>query len=371
LLLSPDHVGTQVPVLLTLLIIDRAPQHWYVAAGVGVLLALAEMTDTTVVYLAVIPLVIVCALRAQRLAAQWYDLALAAAAIASVGLARLCVALIQHYGGYGAATPHAVFAPFYSVPGHFWITVGGVLQLYGAYFFGQPVGLPAIGALLHLVGLGLAGWAVVLAARRLFRETDRIVGVLALALLANLLAYVLSTNVTSLASTRDIAAVLPIGAILAGRLLAGRLSQAWLPLTAVLLGYAVCLGAGIAQPSVPGDNQLLVTWLGAHHLSYGLAGYWQASSVTLESSGRVQVRPFTVRARRVVPGPWELKATWYDAGLNRANFVILFHGGPDMSPFAPAAQVLATFGPAARSYQTGPYQILVWDKNLLTEMRRG
>jgi hypothetical protein len=264
-----------------------------------------------------------------------------------------------------------VFAPFYSVPGHFWIAVGGVLQLYGAYFFGQPVGWSAIGALLHLVGLGLAGWAVVLAARRLFRETDRIVGVLAVALFANLLAYVLSTNVTSLASTRDMAAVLPVGAVLAGRLLAGRLSRARLPLSAVLLGYAVCLGAGMAQPSVPGDNQLLATWLAAHHFSYGLAGYWQASSVTLESGGRVQVRPFTVRAGRVVPGPWELKASWYDAGLNRANFVVLFRGGPDMSPFAPAAQVLATFGPAARSYQTGPYQILVWNKNLLAEVRRG
>jgi hypothetical protein len=31
--------------------------------------------------------------------------------------------------------------------------------------------------------------------------------------------------------------------------------------------------------------------------------------------------------------------------------------------------VLATFGPPAHVYHTGKYEVLVWNKNLLTELR--
>src|SRR4029077_9771523 len=67
----------------------------------------------------------------------------------------------------------------------------------------------------------LAAWAVCLAALRFFRARDLLVPALAVAIVVNLAAFVLTAQ--TLAATREIAAVLPLGAVLAGRLLAGRL----------------------------------------------------------------------------------------------------------------------------------------------------
>jgi hypothetical protein len=37
--------------------------------------------------------------------------------------------------------------------------------------------------------------------------------------------------------------------------------------------------------------------------------------------------------------------------------------------FTPEQAVLATFGPPARTYHVGSYTILIWNKNLLSELR--
>ena len=67
LVLSPDHTGTAVPVLLVWLLIDRAPARWYVPVLVWLALAWTAVADALTLFVAVIPLALVCALRvAQR-----------------------------------------------------------------------------------------------------------------------------------------------------------------------------------------------------------------------------------------------------------------------------------------------------------------
>src|ERR1700735_4575001 len=48
LLSSPDHIGTQVPLLVTWLVLDRAPRRWYAPVAVGLLLAWAQVADALV-----------------------------------------------------------------------------------------------------------------------------------------------------------------------------------------------------------------------------------------------------------------------------------------------------------------------------------
>ena len=45
LLGSPDHVGTAVPILVLLLLLEWAPPRWYVPAGAGLLLAASIVGD--------------------------------------------------------------------------------------------------------------------------------------------------------------------------------------------------------------------------------------------------------------------------------------------------------------------------------------
>ena len=105
---------------------------------------------------------------------------------------------------------------------------------------------------------------------------------------------------STLFDTREIAAVLPFGAVLAGRLLARPLIRARLTpvLAGVLALYAVALGYGVSQPQASNTEQALVGWLEAHHLSTGLGTYTEDNVTTLDSGGRVQMLTRVVAAER-------------------------------------------------------------------------
>ena len=86
LLLSPDHVGTMVPVLAAWLLLDRSGRRWWVPVAVGLLLAWTLVADAIVVYIGIVPLLAVGLIRAyheivqegRRPAEAWYELSLAA-----------------------------------------------------------------------------------------------------------------------------------------------------------------------------------------------------------------------------------------------------------------------------------------------------
>jgi hypothetical protein len=390
LLLSPDHVGTQVPLLLIWLLVDRAPQRWYVPVTVGLLLAWAQVADRLVVPLGVVPLAAVCLIRTYQGRLQQHeplaggpggpaprastvracDMALAAAAIASVVIADIAVKLIHDSGGYTLKPLNSMnLAPGAALPAHFWQTLEGVLGLFGADFFGQQLGVSAVLALLHLVGLTLAAWAFAVAIRRFVSTSEIIAGVLAAAIAINLTTYLFSTLSDNYWATREIAAVLPYGAVLAGRLLAKRLIDARMvpALGIAALCYAIALGYGAAQPSVPAANADLAGWLEAHHFTVGLSNYGQANSITLDSGGQVQVRAPSV-SHGLTMIPYESKASWFDPRLHDANFVVTV--GP-LNPTGPSLyyEARTRFGPQAQTYYVGRYIIMTWHKNLLADLR--
>jgi hypothetical protein len=381
LLLSPDHVGSTVPVLAAFLILDRAPRRWYVPVSVAVLLAWAAVADRVVLLTGILPLAAVCGARSYRGAVrqgrswvpQWYQLSLGGAALASVAVAWLAQAGLDAKGGYHAA-PLSVISMVSSVtqiPRALYRDAEGVLLLFGGDFLGQPAGLLTGMALVHLAGAALAGCAVWIGARQL-RELDLVSACLVVAVLINGAAYVLLTQFEDVLGAREIAAVLPFSAVLAGRLLGtrpGRARPRPRPLAVlVFAGYLACLGYAVAQPPVPAAGQQLAGWLAARHLRSGLAAYWQASGTTLASGGRIQVSPVCAIEGTFSAEQWESKASWYDPRRREASFLIL-GGQAAACNYATAGQARSAFGPPAGSYQVGPYTVLVWRRNLLTLIR--
>jgi hypothetical protein len=378
LLLSPDHVGSTVPVLAAFLIVDRGPRRWYVPVSVAVLLAWSLVADRVVLVTGVLPLAAVCLARGclgasgQRRpwVSQWYELSLGGAALASAAVASLVQAVLQASGGYHLAPLAGISVlSVTQIPGVLFSDAQAVLLLFGADFLAQPTGLLTGMALVHLAGASLAGCAVWIGARRLPREPDLVSACLVAAVLLNGAVYVLLVPDEGVFGARQIAAVLPFSAALAGRLLGTRLARPRLvPLAAVLLaGYLAGLGYAVAQPSAPAADQYLATWLAARHLRSGLAGYWQASGTTLASGGRVQVSPVCVIRDRVSVERWESKTIWYDPRWREASFLIL--GGQAICNYATAAQARSAFGPPAGSYHVGRYTVLVWSRNLLSMLR--
>jgi hypothetical protein len=377
LLLDPDHAGTAVPVLLAWLLLDRAPRRWYVPPAVGLLLAWALVADSMVAIIGVVPLLAVCVIRCYRnlttggqpLRRQWFELSLAAAALAATASAKAALALIAAHGGFRLWPVGSALASFGQLPGHVLLTAHGLLLLFGADFFSHSLGLVSGLAMLHWVGLALAAWASCIAIRHLRRDGDLVDQLLGAAVLIGLGAYLLGTRAVDMHSTREIAAVLPFGAVLAGRLLAPRLEAARLrpALLVVATGYLLCLGREMAAPALPADGQVLAAWLIAHHLDDGLAGYWQAASTTLASRGEVHVASIAPVHETVVRGMWESDAAWFDPQQHTATFVILPPGQPGV-PYPWTFDVRTAFGQPARIYNVGPYTVLVWNRNLLSSL---
>ena len=386
---SPDHFGTSVPVLAVWLIVDRARPRWYVPILAAVLLAWAVVADQLVLLIGVLPLAIVSAIRLYRavvierhpLKRQRYDLALLAAAVIAAVAADAAVRILRASGGYLLHPPPTQFLAVQLIPRSLRVAGEGLLLLGGADFPGRQVSLGTTVLLLHLVGVILAGLGTWVAAKRLRRNLDRVDQLLVVGIAANLAAYIVSTRATGIPGTREIAPVLPFAAVLAGRLLAERLLAARLApaLIVVLAGYLAGLSYSVIQSPAPIQAQQLISWLTAQHLTSGLGAYWQSNVVTLATSNRIRIRPLSFSAvhglptgepgphAKLVPTVWDTKLQWYDPRTQSANFVVL--GGPHgFSRSADKGLVLATFGPPARSTRVGPYEVLVWTKNLLADL---
>jgi hypothetical protein len=378
LVFQPDHIGTQAPLLLTWLVLDRAPRRWYSPVLVGAMLAWIEIADRLVLLIGVAPLAAVSAIRAYQalvqrregLRAAWFDLSLLLAAGASAEIASMVVKRIGEHGGYVVLPVTNALAPITELSAHSWLAVQSVFGLYGANFFGiTSPGLDAGIAFLHLIGLALAAWALWLVVRRYFSCEDRVAQVLALGILINVAAYLLSTVPTTYWSARELAAVLPAGAVLAGRML-GRRFQALRLVSAmimVLACYLAALGYSVAQPPRPAITQDLADWLAAHHLTYGLSSYGVGNASTLASGGTVSIRSVSFHNNDAAPGPYEFDQSWYDPRLHDANFVVLMNPPVALDQIA-SWEVRGAFGRPTHVYDFGRYVIMTYDTNLLTDL---
>jgi hypothetical protein len=405
---QPDHLGTALPLLLVFLLLDRAPRRWYVPAAAGAVLTWVIIADRVALLTAAIPLALVCAARVllavlrhrKSLASQWYELSLVAASVLSFVAAELAVRLISLLGGYHV-TPvvSATLAHWHTFPRRFVMAFEGILNVYGGDFFhisenspfgpqlgGLPLAVGVALAVVHLAGLALAVWGFFRAFRYFFDPGDLVSPVLATAIAINVTAYAVSIVSFGLFDAREILAVLPFGAVLAGRMVPGQL--AGLPrrlkpalacaAAAVLACYLAALGYGAAQPPVADNEQAVIPWLEAHHLTSGLGTYVEANLLTMDSGGRITIREVAWRsAGGDVPRSFETKASWYDPRHSYANFILTnsadrwgMDGGPHrLIGLIPRSAIAALHaGPPAHVYHYKTFTIMVWNHNLLNDL---
>ena len=229
LLSSPDHTGTAVPLLLAWLVLDRAGRRWYVPLVTSALLGLAEVADSIVLVAGIIPLALVCAVRAVRAGERRdaaYELALAGGALAAAVAARLVLRAVAGAGGFTVRPLSTQLAPFGEIIGHNLPATGQcLLVLFGASPAGATAGEPASFLWLHLAGVALAAAGVAAAAVRLRRGRDLVGSVLLGAIAVNLGAFLVTERVVDLGSAREIAPALPFAAALAARELAPALDR--------------------------------------------------------------------------------------------------------------------------------------------------
>ena len=170
--------------------------------------------------------------------------------------------------------------------------------------------------------------------------------------------------------------MLPIGAVLAGRLLAGALISSRLIPVLALVGvcYAGTLAHNVVQQPAHDANWQLAAWLQANHLRYGLGDYWNANAITLDSSNQVQVRAVSRVGDKLEQRPWYSESSWYDPARHDATFLVTPGPASVCSPGTPAGwQGVARgmFGPPSATYHVGGFFVLVWHENLLGRLGTG
>jgi hypothetical protein len=451
LLGSPDHIGTVVPVLLLLLLLDWARPRWYIPVFAAVLVAWAIVGDPLVEVVGALPLFVACLIRAARIlwsqrasekagltgaedqaapparwsvsrvwSVAWYELSLAAAAVAAVLAARVANRILVDLGGIRVAGATYHLLSLHQIKSGFPLSVRSVFALFGADYESVTGTGNHVFAYLHFIGVAVVVFCVALAVWRLVwpgarllpwrsrdaggaaQPGDLVADIMVLAIAANFMAFLIEVPKQNIYSAHEIGPVLGLGAALAGRILgsliAGRRAQAsqvtgdqapgnqekaartpgrlpaWpvsrrVALSALAAGlacYLAMLGYAAAHSQAAPRNVGLTAWLSQHHLKSGLAPYWEASSVTVDSGGKITV--LTVEpakhAAYLVPRKWQSDVLMAAPAKGRAaNFVI-------MSPAenVRAETVIATFGKPAASYRYGPFTIWVWHKNLLVPL---
>ncbi|GIH06366.1 hypothetical protein Rhe02_44330 [Rhizocola hellebori] len=403
-LTSPDHTGTAIPLLLTWLVLERAATKRWMPWAVLALLAFGQVSDPLAMYIGALPLMLVSIwrLRRGRSGRRGTDARLLIAGFGSIVLAQLVLLGIRLAGGFGAHAPPVRLAELSRLPEHLWIAAQALAGNFGAFFADRGGAPGAAMAVVHSVGLVLAMWTVGLVLSQALRRKgtepgDRLGELLAVGVLVNLGAYVVSTLPGDLGTARQIVAVVPFSAVLVGRAWGARLAAAKArlafagrrssprgvghlddarpgllrsgfgrfaagqALAAVLMvALAGELAIQATTPARAPESQDVAQWLDAQGMSYGLGSYWQANNVTLITSGRVHVIPTT--GNPISGYRWESRVQWYDPALHDARFLVLDKAHPGMGAEATA---IAQFGRPVARHEFSRALVLVYDHNLL------
>jgi hypothetical protein len=182
--------------------------------------------------------------------------------------------------------------------------------------------------------------------------------------------------------THEVAVVLPLGAVLGGRVVgswlidligsgqltvAARRARAAVAgvLAAAALGLLCSLGYAAAQPPLPSRDAPIADWLLAHHLSSGLSGYWNANITTLITGGKVHLAPLATGG--TYGDLWVAKRAWFNPKVSYANFIVTTTK-PESGNDVPLKDVLSWYGKPAKSYQVDQYTVVVYDRNLLDDV---
>jgi hypothetical protein len=376
-LLGPFHVGTALLLVLALIVVDRAADRLLGIAIVWALLTLAVLSDMLAIFVGVVPLAFVCgASLLSRRHPRRSVVALLLAVVLALPSAVLLAWAVHGLGGFATLPLQGEFARIEDMPRNLTLTAKGTLFVFGVEFFAQPFTAATLGMVVRLAGLLLVAaiWWRTIRSLRGDERVDVVTQTLAAGVAVNAAAYLFSNQPADLDSSRYLVPLLVFGAVLAGRradwLWQGRLR---VPAFAVVLAYAGVLAymgflaISLRPPAAVNEEVAVGHFLEREHLTYGVSGYWDASSVTVATGGRVRVRAINVNGGTACPFRWEAADAWYDPSVpgNDARFVLR-----DTSELRwPDGQSTdAAFGPPSREYRVGRYEVRVWDRNLLNDL---
>lgn len=375
---GPLHVGTALWCLLAFLALrhGRFSGSWLVGV---LILAAGLLGDLQTLGLGVVPVFaagLVAMLRCRDLRSGAPHTAAAVFALAVDALGRGIAEMVGTFtitGGLPIASLNQVELNLRDVVNFGWALGGMRNGNWGPT--GVPLGLRGF----HVVGLALDVAAVLFFLFDLVRgaikgrtgtvqggDVWRLDDLLLFGLVGDRATFVALAFDNDLACARYLTAGFIFGAILAGRFVSrdwqllptGRVRRgvtlAGIALVAV---FAAGMGFQLRSPVPAQPAVRLGRFLAAHDLRVGVSAHWCASIVTVETKGVVAVRPVVAASNgRLVTWGQNSSSSWYSG--RPVSFLVHSLAAPWGGVDRDSA--VATFGPIARAFDVGSYQVLVW-----------
>ena len=371
------------------------------------LLAAAMVSDPMTLWFGIAPAILASGVLIWRNPARWRGPAIVPASVAITGwlAAKIVLAIIRFFHGFTPVGQVASFVDFSHLGTNISLFIQGILELFGANFFGLAASAGTLPVLLRLLGC-LAVMAAIAWTWRDAREHDDLLSLLlASATILIIAAFVFSGIPHNPAAARYLIPLVVFGCVLLGRgarriqipaAPKGRLAVVVLALTIMGL-YAVTPIARLRHPAAAVEKlnsadifwpsvNTLASWLRVKGLSVGYAPYDAASIITVVTRGNVTVRPawyiappdskLKVRQEGTPSGDevhareWYAKCDWYRDP--RARFVVArgdWEGGR-----LNLRTATLVFGRPTAVYTVAEWTVFEWDHPVhprLTAFRAG
>lgn len=351
LLMGERHIATLLMSLLSVtLLANDSPSDDMVAFA---LLVLAIVGDPLAIVISVIPICVAGYLHKRP---EYIVIA-----IGSAVSAWLIETGIGYAGGYTTVPLVSAFASLASMGNNISVLLQGILGLFGADVWGMPLSVLAMETAVHLIGFGVALFAVYAWLRKPTKERNFFFDAIAIGAVVNVAAFLFSNQPGDIWTSRYMVPAFIFSSIIAARWLGDRVVFNWRHAAVpalVLLAYLVSpIGTVSAKPS---PNEPVVSWLERHHLHYGYGAYWDANVTTVESAGRVRVVSVILSGDKLVAYHWLTESSWYADG-QRAHFLLF---GPGEWAGVDTTSAIATWGRPSISANVSGYTVLVWDKDI-------
>ncbi len=372
------HISTVLYALLAFAALRRGRFGWGWVLAV-VLLALGMLGDLLLVAYAVVPLLLsglMAALRQRRWQSAVADITAAVASVAAAAAARWLADAKGAFRSQPALSIVHVDQMLTNL-GHLPGYVSDLLGLTNGlnHNGGVPLGLREVhvaGALCVLACLLIAGSSLVAGVRRGraglltagVPETWRLDDILLITVLCSVVPFVALARADQ-SGVRYLTVTVVFAGVLVGRLVGrgwsklpqGRTVRALAIFgVALSLSFAAGVGYSLSRPEPPNEVPALVAWLEAHNLRWGIGDYWSASITTVQSSGKVLVRPVAAANGGALQEMKTLSSrSWYIG--QEWQFLVFTRPYIDNVDLDAA---LRTWGPPAVIHVVGPYHVLVW-----------
>ena len=363
---NPEHFGTGAILLLAFLLIERRAQHWLTPFLLAALLVAGEVGDATVLYVGALPIVLVGTYRVLATRKVFsLNTAIVLAAAASYPLTHLARRVMRHFGGYTMVLPHTELAPAHRWMHNAHLVYRDILIDFGHDRSMEPHDFTTtLGFILCMAAMlsGLAGLLWVLL--RWFRASwgEQLV---VTAIVVNLGAFAVSAVIAT-DNAREIIFVVAGSAVLAARMVGPKLASRRTVMAGLAVAGVVPLVMGLERPVATTYTPDLTQFLEDHHLSYGISEYTDASSVSLQSGGKVQVRAVDHAGTQYAGYSWETRADWYDPAKYDATFFIA--DPTDARDQVAPADVEKVYGAPDELYTVQGRVVLVYNFNLLDKV---